>query len=282
MDRPQEITNGSDPGRIGKRALAEDLPTVDLLGLKVNAVTESEAVAYIVSRARAGIGGWVATPNVDHLRRACRDPEVLDLYASADLRVVDGMPLVWASWLQGTPVPERVAGSNLIHSLTKAAADSGLRVFFLGGNPGSAELAASRLRESFPQLLVAGTACPQPGFESRPADVESLMQQLAAARPDIVYVALGSPKQELVIDRVRAAQPSAWWLGVGISFSFVAGTVQRAPRWMQRCGLEWFYRLTQEPRKLSRRYVIDGLPFAARLFTSCALRRIRRRPIVPR
>jgi N-acetylglucosaminyldiphosphoundecaprenol N-acetyl-beta-D-mannosaminyltransferase len=258
---------------------ADNLPTVDLHGLVVHAVTESEAVAYIVSQARAGIGGWVVTHNLDHLRRACRDPEVLDLYASADLRVGDGMALVWASWLQGTPLPERVAGSNMIHSLTEAASNSGLRVFFLGGDPGTAESAASRLRDRYPQLLVAGTACPQVGFESRPADVEALMQQLTAARPDLVYVALGSPKQEQVIDRVRAAQPLAWWLGVGISFSFVAGTVRRAPRWMQWCGLEWLHRLAQEPGRLFRRYVIEGLPFAARLFTSCAVRRIRRRPI---
>ena len=162
------------------------------------------------------------------------------------------MPLVWASRLQRTPLPERVAGSNLIWSLTAAAAIAGKSVFLLGGMPGTAEKTGKEFQKQFPTFVLAGTYFPPFGFEKDPAEMKKMMDALAAAKPDIIYVALGSPKQEQLIARARAILPAAWWLGVGISFSFIAGEVNRAPRWMQSCGLEWLHRLAQEPRRLAR------------------------------
>jgi len=239
----------------------------------IHAVTEAECVRYIIGAMERAEGGWVATANLDHLRRYLAEPDFARLYADASLVVADGMPLVWASRLQGTPLPQRVAGSNLIWSLSEAAAAHGYSVFLLGGAPQTAERAAEILRGRYPRLRVAGTDCPPPGFEKDPAHVQRIARLLEQAGPDIVYVALGSPKQEQLIVRLRGRLPRAWWLGIGISFSFVAGQVRRAPLWMQRAGLEWLHRLVQEPSRLSRRYLLHGLPFGAALLAESAVRR---------
>jgi N-acetylglucosaminyldiphosphoundecaprenol N-acetyl-beta-D-mannosaminyltransferase len=253
---------------------------VSLIGIPICRITEQQCIDRILAGVRAGRGGWVVTPNLDHLRRCAAEPDYATLILDADLRVADGMPLVWAGRLAGTPLPGRVAGSDLIFSLSRALGGRRRSIYLLGGNPGTAEAAAAVLRRSCPGLIIAGTACPSPGFENDPRQVEALREDLEASAPDVVFVALGSPKQERLIRRLLPVVPRAWWLGVGISFSFVCGEVSRAPHWMQRCGLEWLHRLAKEPRRLARRYLIDGLPFAVRLL-ACALRsRIRkgRRP----
>ena len=233
--------------------------------MRFDAITGEECVRCILDALGAGRGGWIATPNVDHLRRAGRDPSFAALWARADLVVPDGMPLVWASRIQGTPLPERVAGSDLVWRLSAAAAERGRSVFLLGGAPGTAEGAASVLRARNPGLRVAGTHCPDPGFEDDEQAVALLVNALREAAPDIVYVALGSPKQERLIERHRETLPRSWWIPVGISFSYVTGAIHRAPRWMRHAGLEWLHRLAQEPRRLVRRYVIDDMPFTLAL-----------------
>ncbi|MBL8765427.1 MAG: WecB/TagA/CpsF family glycosyltransferase, partial [Phycisphaerae bacterium] len=238
------------------------LPAVDLLGVDVHAISEVRCVDFIAAELAAGRGGWVVTPNLDHLRRLVRESEFRELCARADLRVADGMPLVWAARLQRTPLPERVAGSNLIWSLARRSAREAWRVFLLGGDPGTADGAAEVLRASFPGLVIAGTHCPAPGFERDPARRAALIEALARAAPDVVFVALGSPKQERLIDALRGLHPRAWWLGVGISFSFVTGDVKRASPLVRRLGLEWLHRLVQEPRRLFKRYLVHGIPFA--------------------
>jgi len=193
------------------------------------------------------------------------------------LIVADGMPLIWASRIQGTPLPERVAGSSLISTLSAAAGKQGRSVYLLGGDKGTAEQAADVLKRQYPGVRIAGTYYPEFGFESDEAQMQKLIAHLTAANPDIVYVALGSPKQEWLIGQLRGYLPRAWWLGIGISFSFLSGHVKRAPQWMQRSGLEWLHRLCQEPRRLARRYLVQGLPFAASLFTSAIIGRLQTR-----
>jgi N-acetylglucosaminyldiphosphoundecaprenol N-acetyl-beta-D-mannosaminyltransferase len=252
---------------------AADLPAIELYGVRIHALRSAEVIEHVLAELAAGRGGWIVTPNLDHLRRLVHEPDFRALCAQADLAVADGMPLVWASRLQRTPLPERVAGSDLIHTLSAAAGvRRSARVFFLGGEPGAAEAAARILAERCPGLVVAGISVPPPGFERSSQNWDALARELTAARPDIVYVALGSPKQEQAIERLRACAPRAWWLGIGISFSFVSGEVRRAPRWVQRLGLEWLHRVAQEPRRLARRYFVQGLPFALALFAHSARR----------
>jgi N-acetylglucosaminyldiphosphoundecaprenol N-acetyl-beta-D-mannosaminyltransferase len=242
---------------------------IELVGVPLDRVTEADAIATVLRGLAEGRGGFVATPNLDHLRRVVRSRALRTLLQEADLIVADGMALVWASRLSGTPLPERVAGSDLVWSLTAEAALHDHGVFLLGGAPGAADGAEARLRALYPGARLLGTLSPAIGFERHEHEVESIVSTLQTARPDIVYVALGFPKQEQLIAYLRTRLPQTWFLGVGFSLSFVAGQVRRAPPWMGRLGLEWLHRLIQEPRRLGRRYLVDGVPFALWLFARC-------------
>ena len=276
--RRGELPGLSSLSRVPEPARA--FPIVELNGVKLHAVTETQVISHILSELDAGRGGVVVTPNLDHLRRYLHDLSFGALIAEADLVVADGMPLVWASRLQGTPLPERVPGSTLISTLSSAAGLKGKSVFLLGGDPGTADGAAAALKLKFPHCIIAGAYFPPFGFEKDYEQLSRMIQTLSDSKPDIVYVALGSPKQEKLIAKLRPVLPDAWWLGVGNSFSFLAGHVKRAPMWMQKTGLEWTHRLFQEPRRLFRRYLIVGVPFAASLLSRATIRgvptRIRR------
>jgi N-acetylglucosaminyldiphosphoundecaprenol N-acetyl-beta-D-mannosaminyltransferase len=250
--------------------------TVTIMGLRFAAVSERDTIHEVLRGVADRRGGWVCPANLDVLRQWRASAEVRGLVAHADLVVADGMPLIWAGGLQGSPLPERVAGSTLISTLSAAAADAGASVFLLGGNPGTADAAVSRLRERHPALRVAGTLCPPVGFEDDPAWTRRIDEALLAAAPDIVFVGLGFPKQERLIVGLRERCPHAWFVSCGVSFSFVAGEVRRAPVLVQRLGLEWLHRLAQEPRRLYRRYLLQGLPFVAELLASALTTRSRR------
>jgi len=258
VNRPSDVQ--AEP-----RARLTEPATVDIMGMRVHALTESQTVDAVLEALDRGDGGWVITANLDHLRRFQSDPEYQAFCGAASLVVPDGNPLLWAARLQGTPLPGLVAGSNIIFSLCAAASKRGRSVFFLGGDPGTAERASQILAERF-GIRVAGTFFPEFGFEKRPEIVEEMRSAVRSSGADIVLVALGSPKQERLIAQHRDLLPRGWWVGVGISFSFVCGETRRAPRWVQRIGMEWFHRLLHEPRRLFKRYIIQGLPFAARMF----------------
>jgi len=253
--------------------MTHDLPRIELSGIGLHAITEAECVDHVVRELRDGRGGWIVTPNLDHMRRLTTDASYRELCESADVLVADGMPLLWASRVQGTPLPERVAGSSLISTLTAGLARrGGGRVFLLGGDGATAAEAARVLARRHPEIVVCGLESPRVGDHVDDATRERLGRRLRWSRPDLVFVALGSPKQERLIRALREEYDGAWMVGVGISFSFLAGHVRRAPTWMQRAGLEWVHRLAQEPRRLARRYLVDGIPFAVRLMVTSARR----------
>jgi N-acetylglucosaminyldiphosphoundecaprenol N-acetyl-beta-D-mannosaminyltransferase len=247
---------------------------IDLMGLPVDPVTSGDAVSKVATELERGHGGWVITPNLDHLRSYRRRPELREHFHEADLVLADGMPLVWASRVQATPLPERVAGSDLIWSLSREAAQRGASVYLVGGNPGSAEAAAEVLRDAAPGLEVAGAHSPPMGFLEDAGERRRTERAVAASDPDIVYVGLPLDKQVELIPRLRERLPHAWFLGLGISFSFVCGEVRRAPGWMRATGLEWIHRLGQEPRRLARRYLVEGPPFMLELFAHALRRRL--------
>jgi N-acetylglucosaminyldiphosphoundecaprenol N-acetyl-beta-D-mannosaminyltransferase len=248
---------------------------VQLLGLEFAAVSEAETIDRVLAGVGAGRGGWVCPANLDVLRQWRDSKEVRELVSHADLVVADGMPLIWAGGLQGSPLPARVAGSSLTVTLSAAAAQSGASVFLLGGNPGTADAAAAKLVQNSPELRIAGTLSPPFGFEKDPEWQERIERTLLTAAPDIVFVGLGFPKQERLIVSLRRAFPATWFVSCGVSFSFVAGEITRAPVLLQRLGLEWMHRLVQEPRRLFRRYVVLGVPFLVELLWSVALVRAR-------
>ncbi len=250
--------------------------TIELCGMSLARVDTRQLLDHLFGELGQGRGGWLITANLDFLRRYVKSAEAREIYSAADLRVADGMPLVWASRLQGTPLPERVAGSSLVEPICGRAAAEGRTVYLLGGDPAANAAAAEKLRRTHDRLQIVGASSPWVGLNPSPEELEGIRQSLAETRPDIVLVAFGSPKQEHVIHALRHELPQAWWIGVGISLSFIAGHVQRAPALVQALGLEWVHRLVQEPRRLFRRYVVDDLPFAVHLFTRAALERTRR------
>jgi N-acetylglucosaminyldiphosphoundecaprenol N-acetyl-beta-D-mannosaminyltransferase len=221
-----------------------------------------------------GRGGWLVTANLDFLRRFTHDRSMRQLYAQADVRVADGRPLVWAARLQGDYLPERIAGSRLVEPLAARAAREGRSLYLLGGAPGAAAGAAEKLRAQNPSLRIAGYSSPMVSQPATETEVEQIAAELEASRPDILLVALGSPKQELLIGPLRARFPRTWMIGVGITFSFLAGLETRCPDWMAEYSLEWVHRMVHDPKRLAPRYLLHDIPFAFELFGRIALRRL--------
>jgi N-acetylglucosaminyldiphosphoundecaprenol N-acetyl-beta-D-mannosaminyltransferase len=248
---------------------------VQLGELQVDRLTFTQALDRIEAMVSARKGGVVFTPNVDHVVMAGHDARFREAYAKADLSLADGMPVVWASHLLGEPLPAKISGSDLVLPLMERANRGRWRVFLLGGGPGVADVAAANLMARFPDLVIAGTLSPRVDMSQPASSREGTLETLRAARPDVVLVALGAPKQELWIAESAAALRPAVLLGVGAAVDFVAGTVQRAPDWISAAGLEWLYRLAREPRRLWRRYLLRDPAFLLILLGD--LRRVRRR-----
>lgn len=251
------------------------LPTVNVGRVSFACASMHEVVSGIVEAIASGRGGVVVTPNLDIVRQATFHGESMGILQRADVRTADGMAIVWASRLKGTPLPERVAGSDLTLELCRALAGRSARVALIGGDEGVAERAARRLIGRFPGLNIVGTCCPPVGFEAMPEEMAALRRRIWEWNPALVFVAMGFPKQERLIEALRAEHPDAWWIGIGITLSFISGDIKRAPVTWRRSGLEWFWRFTQEPRRLGRRYFIDGVPFGVRLLGGSLAHRLR-------
>lgn len=240
-----------------------------------DAMTEAQVVQHVIDSLHAGTGGCIITPNIDILRQA-RTPALSELIAEADLVVPDGMPIIWASHAQGEPLPERVTGSSLARTISHAAANHNRSVFLLGGRDGTADKAAERLSVELPALRLAGTHCPPFGFDRDPLELATTMHTVVNQKPDIVFVALGFPKQEKLMMMLRQELPQAWLIGCGGALAMIAGQVSRAPAWAQRSGLEWAHRLALEPHRLARRYIVHGLPCAVKVLAGSLLKRASR------
>jgi len=236
------------------RSTAPAAPPVAILGVAFDSVTMEGALARIEEMIASRRPHYVVTANVDFLVQARDDLELRRILHDAHLVVADGMPLVWASRWLGNPVPERVTGSGMAPLLLARAEARGWRVFFLGGTEQSVAQAATNTRAKHPRLQLVGAYSPpfKPLIEM---DHDDLLRRLREARPDILLVAFGCPKQEKWLNMHYRTAGVPVGIGVGATIDFLAGTVTRAPLWMQRTGLEWVFRLLQEPRRLFRRYV---------------------------
>ena len=205
-------------------------------------------------------GGTVFTPNVDHVVMAEHDQRFRTAYAAAALSLVDGTPVLWAARLLRTPLPAKISGSDLVMPLLRRAAERGHRVYFLGGAPGVAELAKSKLEAALPGIRIVGTDASRIDVNAT-EEADEVAERIRRAAPDLVLVALGAPKQEIwSYTRAELLKPAVL-IGVGASLDFVAGIQKRAPSWMSKVGLEWLYRLAQEPRRLAARYLLRDPEF---------------------
>ncbi len=239
-------------------------PKIDLLDVKLNVLTLEQAIEEMEAAITRRERGYVSTCPVYTVMLGHERPDVRSALNHATWATADGVPVAWAQrWLGGRGAG-RVYGPDLMRGLCARSAERGFSQFLLGGGPGVAEQLAETLTSTYPGLPIAGLACP-PFRAPTAAEEESLIEQINASRADIVWVGLGSPKQDLWMERMRPRLEAPLLVGVGAAFDFLTGRVAQAPTWMQRSGLEWAFRLATEPRRLWRRYVIYNPKFLAAL-----------------
>ena len=238
----------------------------NLFGIPVAQVTEAEAVERIVAFAKSPRGkkaAFVATLNVDFVSNAVSgwpfsgNDELWGYLRNADFVTADGMPIVLLSRLLHRSIPERVTGADMVPAICRRFAEEGLSVYVLGGDKDALDEAFAKM--DIPNLKIAGL---DPAFVRLDVDQPEIVERINAVKPDIVFVALGNPKQELWMGRNAARLDAGAMIGVGGSFNFIAGRVKRAPGWMQKSGLEWIYRIMQEPGRLWRRYAYGLVKFS--------------------
>jgi N-acetylglucosaminyldiphosphoundecaprenol N-acetyl-beta-D-mannosaminyltransferase len=241
-----------------------------LFGIDIDAIRMPEAVASV----RHWIEGagkdrpacrYVVTPNVDHTVLLQENEELVSAYEKAHLILADGHPIVWASRLLRKPLPERVAGSELVPKLFDAFEtdhrNGKLRVFLLGAQPGVGAIAAANMKAKWPNVETVGVYSPPMGFEKDPEENNFILGRIALTRPDVVIVGLGAPKQEIWVAKHFDQMHAKAALCVGATIDFLAGEQKRAPVWMQRSGVEWLHRMCSQPKRLVKRYAKDAWVF---------------------
>lgn len=235
---------------------------ITLMGCQVDNLSMEETLQVIEGFIRSGRPHQHVVVNVDKIVKAQHDAELRQIINGCDLINADGMPVVWASRWLGMPLKERVAGVDLFEALMQRAARTGWRVYLLGARNEVVQGVKNLYERKYPGLTVAGA---RDGYWP-PGDDEAVAAQIAEARPDILFVAISSPKKEQFLGRFQAQMKVPFAMGVGGTFDVAVGKVKRAPLWMQRSGLEWFYRFLQEPRRMFRRYFIEDMAFIGLLW----------------
>lgn len=234
---------------------------IRFMNIFIDNVTKAEAVDFVRRQVEAKRLAYIVTPNTDHMVKLQRDADFRAAYAKAGLAVVDGTPVMLAAKLYHTPLKEKIPGPELTEAIIAEASARKYRVFFLGGRPGVAELAAKKLQAKYPGFVIAGTYAPPMGFEKDPAEIEAIVKRINDASPDIIIAGMGSPKTEILLANICDDLNSGVSLSSGAAIDFFAGAVKRCPAWVNRIGMEWFYRFLQEPRRLFKRYFIDDVEF---------------------
>ena len=254
-----------------------EVTVVDFGAVPVHAVAMSTAVDIIAARAASGRGGFVLTPNVDHLSLSRRNPEFAAAYRRCFLSLADGMPLVLVSRFLGLPVREKVSGSDLFEPLMERFAREGLGVYFLGATPETCEAAAKKLRSRYPAMEITGYDAAAFDLGRAPEAAALALRRAKESGARLIVVCL-PPLKQLMLARFEDEYRPAVGIGAGSTLAFYVGDTKRAPAWMSRSGLEWVFRLAQEPRRLWRRYLVEGL-FVVPLLVRMAVDRVRGRKL---
>ena len=230
---------------------------VHLFGLRIDSLTLLDTLDRVDEFIRDGGAHQQVSINVDKIVKAAKSPQLRDIVNSCALVNVDGMPVIWASRLLGEPVRARIAGIDLFEAIMHAAPRRGWRIYLLGARQEVVEATRRHFETACPGIEIVGA---RDGYW-KPDEETLVVDEIASARPDILFVALGSPRKEEFLARYQTRMRIPFAMGVGGSFDVVAGSVRRAPRWIQNLGFEWFYRFSQEPRRLFRRYFVEDLGF---------------------
>jgi N-acetylglucosaminyldiphosphoundecaprenol N-acetyl-beta-D-mannosaminyltransferase len=241
--------------------------STDILGVQINAINMPLAVETIESWIESREKHYVCICTVNSVMEANREPSYMEILNRAGMRTPDGMPLVWLSRKAGHRGVARVCGPDLMPELASRSSSTGHRHFFYGGAPGVAHELASRLSAKHPGLQIAGSYTPS--MQLRGAiEPPEIVDRINDCRPDIVWIGLGTPKQDFWAANHREMLDAPVLIAVGAAFDFHSGRVKRAPHWMQRSGLEWLFRLSQDPRRLWRRYLLDNCSFVWSVLTN--------------
>jgi len=249
------------------------LPTTDILGVNVGAINMDMAVETVERWIQDGEQHYVIVCNVHLIMEAQDDPAFRDLLNGAGMITPDGMPLVWLQ--KRGPYRDqvsRVCGFDLMESFLERSQTTGHRHFFYGGAPGVAETVAARFAERFPDARIAGFHTPGK-LAIGEMESDAVIDSINGTNPDIVWVGLGAPKQERWMRDHMTLLSASGIFGVGAAFDFHANTTQRAPLWMQRSGLEWAFRISQDPKRLAQRYATTNGAFALGLLKNVYVRR---------
>jgi N-acetylglucosaminyldiphosphoundecaprenol N-acetyl-beta-D-mannosaminyltransferase len=233
-------------------------PAITLMGCRIDNLSMEETLGRIEEFIRSGKPHQHVVVNVDKLVKASRDEELRRIINACALVNVDGMPVVWASRLLGKPLKERVAGVDLFEALMRRSGERGWRVFLLGARSEVVAAVAATYGRRYPGLVIAGW---RDGYWQGEAQEAAVAEQIRASGADLLFVAIGSPRKEQFLGRWQETMRIPFAMGVGGTFDVAIGRVKRAPRWMQRAGLEWFYRFLQEPRRMFHRYFIEDMAF---------------------
>ena len=240
---------------VDRTQTAAGIPATRILGIPISTINIAVAVSTILAWVDTHSSQYICVRDVHGIMLGQNDPALTDIHFRAGLITPDGMPLVWILKARGYKDTGRVCGADLVAALCRASQESGARHYLYGGKPGVGERMAAELVRLFPALQIVG--CSTPPFRPLTPDEDAIAtEQIAAARPDIVWVGLSTPKQEYWMRDHLGRIPGATLIGVGAAFDFYTGDVKRAPSWMQGSGLEWLHRLLHEPRRLWRRYLI--------------------------
>lgn len=251
--------------------------SVNILGADILRIEREELVARILEMISSGRSpNLFLTANVDHLYKLNKDREFSRIYRKTRWIIADGMPLVWVSRLLGEPVPCRINGTDLMEHLCRVAENAGLSIFLFGGSGDLARQCRNALLERHPRLKITGAVSPSDRFIFPSAESDAMVETIRTAHADILFVGMGSPKQEKWLCRHLEQLAVPVCIGVGASFSFISGRMKRAPGFFQAWGLEWLWRLAHEPRRLFKRYLLSNTYFSVAV-TRILVRRIRQK-----
>lgn len=230
-----------------------------LMNTEIDNLTMDETLDAIDSLIKEDNCSYVVTPNVDHIVQLEKDEELKRVYENASLILTDGKPLIWISNWYKTPIKEKISGSDLFPRVCDLAAKKGYTMYLLGAAERVADKAAKNLMDKYKGLNIVGTYSPPFGFEKDKVELKKIERQIQEVHPDILIVGLGCPKQEKYMYHHCKELDVPISFGLGASIDFEAGNIKRAPRWMSEHGLEWLYRITQDPKRLAKRYLVDDM-----------------------
>ena len=243
--------------KTGIYELEKEMSRIKIMNTEIDNLTMSETLDCIDMLINTRVPSYVVTPNIDHIVQLETDVKLQKAYQKAALIITDGKPLIWISKYYKKTIKEKISGSDVFPLLCDMAAKRGYSIFLLGAAEGVAKKAAENLKKKYNGLNVCGTYSPKHGFEKDDKEIKKIKEIIKSAKPDILVVGLGCPKQEYFMYDYYQELNVPVYLGLGATIDFEAGIVKRAPKWIANSGFEWLYRITQDPKRLIKRYWKD-------------------------